>query len=404
MVCLANQIYSQSGWNLQPSGTSRVLQDVQFINSNTGWAVGRLGAILATTNGGTNWIQRTNGTNQDIFKIFFMNANTGWSVCYDCLRRTTDAGVSWTDQAFTYVNANAIYFINSDTGCTAGQYGVITRTSNGGSNWQVVYDGITSDNFVSLYFVNLYTGWAVGTGGLLRKTTNGGSSWFIQNGPSASYHYYSVYFPDPSTGWIVGSVGHIIKTTNGGTNWTTQTTAPYNENLTSVYFSNSLTGWISGFNGRILKTTNGGTNWLPQNSGVVSQLNSVFFSDMNTGWVVGDSGKILKTTDGGGINGIETIGTGIPTQFTLSQNYPNPFNPSSKIKFDIPSGGNKYISSVQLKIYNVLGKEVTTLVNEELKPGSYSVEWNAFGNPSGVYFYKLTAGNFSETKKMVLTK
>ena len=97
----------------------------------------------------------------------------------------------------------------------------------------------------------------------------------------------------------------------------------------------------------------------------------------------------------------------IPKEFALHNNYPNPFNPVTKIKFDIPP--SKSYGLVQggmtfLTIYDILGKEVATLVSQQLKPGTYEVEWNAAAYPSGVYFYKLTTPDFTETKKMVLLK
>jgi hypothetical protein len=99
-------------------------------------------------------------------------------------------------------------------------------------------------------------------------------------------------------------------------------------------------------------------------------------------------------------------------EFYLEQNYPNPFNPSTKIKFTIPSVGTSLMKFVQLKVYDVLGNEVAILVNEEKSAGSYEVEFSASGLTSGIYFYKLTAGNpstgsgqvFTETKKMLLMK
>lgn len=89
----------------------------------------------------------------------------------------------------------------------------------------------------------------------------------------------------------------------------------------------------------------------------------------------------------------------LPKDFELFQNFPNPFNPVTTIKFDIP-----VISIVRLKLYNILGEEVITLVNEEKPTGSYEVEWNAKALPSGIYFYQLQAGSFVETKKMVILK
>jgi hypothetical protein len=99
----------------------------------------------------------------------------------------------------------------------------------------------------------------------------------------------------------------------------------------------------------------------------------------------------------------------IPDKYQLSQNYPNPFNPVTKIRFEIPStlsfphapSGNPYIS---LKVYDVTGREIQTLVNETLQPGTYEVTFDGSNFASGVYFYKLTAGNFSEVKKMMLNK
>ena len=98
------------------------------------------------------------------------------------------------------------------------------------------------------------------------------------------------------------------------------------------------------------------------------------------------------------VSGITYIGN-TPVNYDLMQNYPNPFNPITNIKFDIPKSNN-----VKIIIYNALGKEVTTLVNEKLNTGSYQVDWNALDYPSGVYFYKLVANDYVNVKKMVLVK
>lgn len=102
---------------------------------------------------------------------------------------------------------------------------------------------------------------------------------------------------------------------------------------------------------------------------------------------------------GGGITGVEEPLTSIPGAYSLSQNYPNPFNPTTTISFSLPSK-----SFVSLKIFDALGKEVATLVSEELAPGTYQRQWKANGLPSSVYFYRLIAGSFIETKKLILLK
>jgi hypothetical protein len=95
-----------------------------------------------------------------------------------------------------------------------------------------------------------------------------------------------------------------------------------------------------------------------------------------------------------------------PSEFMLSQNYPNPFNPNTTIKYTIPNVSLSGVegSKVQLKVYDVLGNEIATLVNEYKPAGTYEVEFDASNLSSGIYFYKLQAGNFVETKKMILLK
>jgi len=117
--------------------------------------------------------------------------------------------------------------------------------------------------------------------------------------------------------------------------------------------------------------------------------------------------------------GIKPISSEVPKQFSLEQNYPNPFNPETKIRFEIPpfaKGGPG--GFIQLKIYNALGQEIITLVNEQLHAGIYEVNWDASNYPSGVYYYRLVVGDnlpgqlgtnnggtiFSQTKKLVLLK
>jgi hypothetical protein len=97
--------------------------------------------------------------------------------------------------------------------------------------------------------------------------------------------------------------------------------------------------------------------------------------------------------------GINLISTVIPETFSLEQNYPNPFNPATNIEFSIPGSGH-----VNLTIYDVMGREVETLVNYELKAGTYKADWSASKYPSGVYFYKLSSGDFIQTKRMILLK
>ncbi|MEJ2242848.1 MAG: T9SS type A sorting domain-containing protein, partial [Candidatus Bathyarchaeota archaeon] len=89
----------------------------------------------------------------------------------------------------------------------------------------------------------------------------------------------------------------------------------------------------------------------------------------------------------------------IINDYRLSQNFPNPFNPSTKIEYSIPQS-----SQIQIKVFDVLGNEIKTLINEEKPSGAYELTWNAENLPSGVYFYQMRAGGFVQTRKMILLK
>ncbi|HWA05352.1 MAG TPA: T9SS type A sorting domain-containing protein, partial [Ignavibacteria bacterium] len=195
----------------------------------------------------------------------------------------------------------------------------------------------------------------------------------------------------------------ILKTTNSGDNWTS-----YNINnqidLMDIQFINDNTGFVVGgaypyyYYTLLLKTTNSGLNWFNLSPGTVNGLMSMqFFSD-SIGYVVGAGGTILYTTNGG-ITFVNHSSSNIPKGYFLSQNYPNPFNPLTNIKFDIPKR-----SYVKISIHDILGKEISVLVNEELNAGTFEVNWDASNFPSGVYFYKIETEEFSESKKMVLVK
>ena len=94
----------------------------------------------------------------------------------------------------------------------------------------------------------------------------------------------------------------------------------------------------------------------------------------------------------------------LPTEYKLEQNFPNPFNPATKIRYSIPSNVNREISNVILKVYDVLGNEVTTLVNEQKEPGYYEVDFNASQFASGVFIYRLQSGSYVSSKKMMMLK
>jgi hypothetical protein len=158
-------------------------------------------------------------------------------------------------------------------------------------------------------------------------------------------------------------------------------------------------GLVIGERGTMIRTENGGILWQLQYGSTQNALRGMWFTGKDKGIVVGDYGTILRT-GADNVSGVERPGTfDGPGEFALAQNYPNPFNPATTLMFRISEAG-----SVSLKIYDLLGREVAVLVNEQRPPGTYSVRWDASRLPSGIYFYRLQAGNRVATKKMVLLK
>jgi hypothetical protein len=159
---------------------------------------------------------------------------------------------------------------------------------------------------------------------------------------------------------------------------------------------------VVGEGGTILRTTDGGITWTKQSSGGGSILRSVFLANANIGTVVGDGGIILRTTSGGDVVSVESKpleNSSSLHEYKLDQNFPNPFNPTTNISFDLPSK-----SFVSLKVFDLLGREVAVLLSEEVSAGRYVRQWNALSLPSGIYFYRLEAGLFVETKKAILLR
>ncbi len=170
-----------------------------------------------------------------------------------------------------------------------------------------------------------------------------------------------------------------------------------NGNLTTIkYSSNGVQQWFMQYIGGM----QGGINRGQCIS--LDYLRNIFVIGSNSENGTGGDYITIKYTQP---VGLESASNTVPFDFNLYQNYPNPFNPHTKIKFDIaPDSRLRGNDNIILKIFDILGREIAVLVNEKLKPGAYEIDWNGSNNPSGVYFYSLTIGDFTETKKMVLIK
>ena len=298
---------------------------------------------------------------------------------------------------------------------------------------------------MSIYYTNNNYGWACGAGGKIIRTTNGGLDWLLGNS-GVNVELRDIIFIDQNEGWSVGLNGRIIHSSDGGANWNIQNSG-VNSHLYGVYFADALTGWAVGDNGTILKTENGGTpvelvsfsanyingvvklNWITaselNNSGFEVERKSENNQWNEIGFVKG-SGTTTETKiysfsdDLSGVNGnklfyqlkqIDYDGSykysneisvkinNTPEAFELFQNYPNPFNPTTTIKYKVPID-----AYVTLKIYDVVGNEIATLINKRQIAGEYQVVFDGKDFSSGIYYYKLNADEYIDVKKLVLIK
>jgi photosystem II stability/assembly factor-like uncharacterized protein len=432
MLFVSSIALSQSGWIVHQTGVNSTLWDIYFVNENTGWIVGDTTAVFKSTNGGLNWTKQDISyiTDTELYSVKFLNENTGFAAgghhsgyydfYYAYIFKTTNGGTYWNihynNQGGSYWLFNEILLIDEDTifATAEGTTGFVStggvyKSTNGGLNFTSTFPNIQSH---SLSFINSQTGWAtgfywndVGTKIIyIYKTTNTGMNWNQQYRDSNynAVRIRKIQFLNENTGYAVGGYNSTIfyKTTNGGVNWDT-TYYPNRKNETLLFLDEN-TGWKAGCaipdSSCVAYTSNGGASWILQRRGVIARVYSLYFINNLTGWAAMWDGTIMKTTTGGFVS-VSNLGNEIPSNYKLHQNYPNPFNPVTNIRFDIPRS-----SHVKLIIYDALGREIATLVNEKLSAGSYESEWNASSYPSGVYFYTLFTKNYSESKKMLLIK
>jgi photosystem II stability/assembly factor-like uncharacterized protein len=389
----------KADWQPQTSGTTENLYSAYFINQNTGWVVGFNGKILFTSNGGLNWSSQTSGTAQTLFNVDFPSALNGFIIgSLNTFLKTTNGGLNWISLGVVNMTStNDIDFIDNNTGYVCGADGDVSRTTNGGVNW-TKFD-ITTNDLFEIKAIDANTVITGGVGGITYKTTNGGTNWVSQITGTNNF-ISGIVFADASNGYFttLGLSEDVRRTTNGGLNWAAVTSPGNTSGLNGLALVNAPTVYGIGPAGKIRRTTNSGTSWETQPSGdTTTFLRGIFMVDGNIGYVVGNGGKILKTLNGG--IGIQQISTHVPDGFSLKQNYPNPFNPVTNIEFLIPKAG-----LVKLSIFDISGKEIAVLVNGNLSIGTFRADFDAAEYSSGVYFYKLSSGSFTQTKKMILVK
>jgi len=419
-----------------PSGS-----ELYFIDSLTGF-IGNY-TIFKSIDGGVNWSPVNLVLTGEIRKIFFIDSLTGWTVTQwspssdSKILKTTNSGDNWLVQVENGIDAfTSLFFVDSLNGWTTSRY--IWQTTNSGNNW-IEKTNIPIYFSNDVYFTSIDTGFVIEFLDLY-NTTNSGINWLAQL--NSQYVIRTFGWLSNLHGFILGDA--VYETTDGGSSWN-EVLELRNIGLRKFQAPENYVGYSSGYLGLIYKyidTTIVPVEFTSFNAEVD---NDIVILKWSTATETNNLGfEVLRSTDSkdwhsiGFINGNGTttftnnyqfrdrvefsgiyfyrlkqidyngdlnysnvieVSVSKPFSFELFQNFPNPFNSSTTIMYLIAQD-----DFVSLKVYDILGKEVKTLVEENKKAGYYSINFSANYLSSGIYFYKLTSGEYSLRKKFILIK
>ncbi|WP_290660514.1 T9SS type A sorting domain-containing protein [Ignavibacterium sp.] len=367
-------------------------------------------SVYRSSDKGDNWMPVNNGLPiANAWELFSNNDTLFVGFFYSGAFRSTDHGNTWDTLIVGIANSAVRGFISNNKYLFASTWGNgIYRSSDGGNNWTQINNGIIYQTFWDIFAIE-DTLIAASNGGVYRSTNNG-DSWVASNtglGLAVSYRIASlgnfIFLGTASSG--------VFRSSDYGKSWSSVGLS--NQTIYALLTYDTLL-FAGTANSGVFVSFDYGNNWQAFNQG--NPVGSIVE-------LIYDNTYIYAATLGGGVyrynrnnvTSINEINSEVPSSFELSQNYPNPFNPSTNIKFSIPNVGSELAQTV-LKVYDVLGNEVATLVDEYREPGSYEVEFQSVvGNrqlASGVYFYKLQTGDpstssgqgFVEIKKMILLR
>jgi len=446
-------------WRLQTTFSSNpALVSVKAVSRDVAWIAGFNGTVYRTTDAGKNWIPTTAkaSTTEALGCIEALDATTAfaggggpdWSGVGAKIYRTVNSGQSW-EAVYTPTSPNSfwnwIHFFDSQNGVAQsdppvpGGNFLIVKTSDGGKTWTPIANPPDANEnefgiFNGFHFYDNLNGW-FGTGhppflpggsaGRVFRTTDGGNTWTAfasGNGETVN----AVRFVSPTVGIRTSdSPPFLTRSVDGGRTWTPVSNLPVS-NIRQMIAATGVNTpslnqlWVYGEADApfILSSTDGGATWQQQTIGgrvvdPVYHLSAASFGassdsvqafgitfDIST---LARGGQIFNYRNRLGVlTAVKEERPGLPLEYTLSQNYPNPFNPETRIRYQLARPDR-----VALKIYNMLGQEVRTLVNKLKPAGSYEVSWDGKNNagqrmPSGMYLYRIDAEGLTQTKKMML--
>lgn len=424
--------------DISPPSVNTGLYSLDIDGSNNIWLGTYYNGIFKSTNGGSSWNNYENGISSTVIQSLFSDGSGNLYAAVEGkgFYKSLDNGVNWTK----VIISDDAYHKSITCAALIPSGGLMVNSSVGGiyistdyASWVSFQTGLPNTSILVLAASSNYY-YAGSYDGKIYRSPRTTAAWVNKTDTLTTNYIYDIMTKNPNEVFIATDKG-VYKSTNNGDTWLN-----INNGIpTTYYFSIALHPNGDVFLGGIIKiyrSTDGGNSWIPSSTNIsglsiiahtdgslyAGTFSSVYKStDLGNTWnligdgmqnininalAFGNSNILFAGTDGFGIYRTNAPVTSVTTQqiiavdnFQLNQNYPNPFNPSTKIRYQLPSS-----SFVSLKVYDVLGNEVAVLVDEFMDAGRYEVEFNADNLPSGVYFYKLKTGNFSDVKKMLLLR
>jgi photosystem II stability/assembly factor-like uncharacterized protein len=403
-------------WERLTSPTNDILRKLFFVDANNGWASGLAGTIVHTSDAGNSWILQNSTVTTPVVDIFFINNTRGWALTYPevppfgtTVLKTTNGGLDWTNDSTFFENEImfTVFFFDEFVGFLGGNG--IKKTTDGGLTWINVHidsGGVSTLPILNFTFYNRTFGNACGgrldVAGVIWKTTDGGNNWSsIGLSPDQIFDVFIfdslnaiALSGDPEGFFEIG----LIKTTDAGISWNF-TKLPFFGLSFEIDFLDAQEGWsASGY--KFLHTGDGGNTWFEELTPDSTTVYDLQFVDKYTGFACGEDGALLKFTS------FKKPQVDKPT-FEL-YNYPNPFSSKTKVfvtsktpDFDVPS-------RAQIKLFDILGNELLTLVDQDFHWGFYEFTLDPSSHnkniSSGVYILTIISGDVIQSKKIVCLK
>jgi len=368
--------------------------------------------VYKSTNYGANWVLTGNGLSNLIFinnivakdSLVFVSSNYG-------LFRSTNYGNTFDSLTSVIGTVYIVYIINNFV--YAGKMNGVFRSSDWGTSWLNINNEIPTYHSIVKSFAYsggyLYAGIDSVSRIRIFKSSNYGNNWtFISQDITQNGIPYSMYAIENIV--LCGTASGVYKSTNYGTNWALIPGINGNIGLFGFASSGTKNIFISAWDYGVFVSNDYGESFNLKNEGLLSFRCTALYKFGNYLFLGTNPTTLpckIYRRPISEVIGIRNISTEIPNDFKIYQNYPNPFNPTTNIRYSIKRetslhGGSS--TNVKLIVYEIQGKVIETLVNEKQKPGTYEVSFEGSNLSSGIYFYRIQAGDFIQVKKMVLVK